>query len=175
MQPTFRLENDTSWNTNVEDAIYWGVKLVETDQEMYGRSKNARTFVVISDGQVWSGNVQRAHCGGGAARHLGRRHRRRHLERRRHSAAARRQGRGAGGLRADQVGSRSRIASRDRARGQRRVFRARHHRRRADRGARSFRTPRADRATSRSTNRSTSSTGICWPPPRAASAWGCCS
>jgi Ca-activated chloride channel family protein len=58
--PTFRLENETSWNTNVEDAIYWGVKLVETDQEMYGRSKNARTFVVISDGQVWSGNVLRA-------------------------------------------------------------------------------------------------------------------
>ena len=59
-EPTFRLENETSWNTNVEDAIYWGVKLVETDQEMYGPSKNARTFVVISDGQVWSGNVQRA-------------------------------------------------------------------------------------------------------------------
>ncbi len=59
-EPTFRLENDTSWNTNVEDAIYWGVKLVETDQEMYGPTKNARTFVVISDGQVWSGNVQRA-------------------------------------------------------------------------------------------------------------------
>ena len=58
--PTFRLENETSWNTNVEDAIYWGVKLVETDQEMYGPTKNARTFVVISDGQVWSGNVQRA-------------------------------------------------------------------------------------------------------------------
>ena len=58
--PTFRLESETSWNTNVEDAIYWGVKLVETDQEMYGPSKNARTFVVISDGQVWSGNVQRA-------------------------------------------------------------------------------------------------------------------
>jgi Ca-activated chloride channel family protein len=59
-EPTFRLENDTSWNTNVEDAIYWGVKLVDTDQEMYGSSKNARTFVVVSDGQVWSGNVQRA-------------------------------------------------------------------------------------------------------------------
>ncbi len=58
--PTFRLENETSWNTNVEDAVYWGVKLVETDQEMYGPTKNARTFVVISDGQVWSGNVQRA-------------------------------------------------------------------------------------------------------------------
>ena len=59
-EPTFRLENDTSWNTNVEDAVYWGLKLVETDQQMYGLSKNARTFVVISDGQVWSGNVERA-------------------------------------------------------------------------------------------------------------------
>lgn len=59
-EPTFRLENDTSWNTNVEDAIYWGMKLVETDQEMYGPTKNARTFVVISDGQVWSGDVQRS-------------------------------------------------------------------------------------------------------------------
>jgi Ca-activated chloride channel homolog len=59
-EPTFRLENDTSWNTNVEDAVYWGLKLVETDQQMYGQSKNARTFVVISDGQVWSGNVERA-------------------------------------------------------------------------------------------------------------------
>ncbi len=59
-EPTFRLENDTSWNTNVEDAIYWGVKLVDTDREMYGPTKNARTFVVLSDGQVWSGNVQRA-------------------------------------------------------------------------------------------------------------------
>jgi Ca-activated chloride channel homolog len=58
--PTFRLENDTSWDTNVEDAIYWGIKLVETDQQMYGLSKNARSFVVISDGQVWSGNVERA-------------------------------------------------------------------------------------------------------------------
>ncbi len=59
-EPTFRLENETSWNTNVEDAVYWGLKLVETDQQMYGPSKNARTFVVISDGQVWSGNVERA-------------------------------------------------------------------------------------------------------------------
>jgi Ca-activated chloride channel family protein len=59
-EPTFRLENDTSWNTNVEDAVYWGMKLVETDQQMYGPSKNAKTFIVISDGQVWSGNVQRA-------------------------------------------------------------------------------------------------------------------
>lgn len=59
-EPTFRLENDTSWNTNVEDAIYWGLKLVEADQQMFGATRNAKTFVVISDGQVWSGNVERA-------------------------------------------------------------------------------------------------------------------
>ena len=59
-EPTFRLENDTSWNTNVEDAVYWGLKLVETDQQMYGPTRNAKTFIVISDGQVWSGNVERA-------------------------------------------------------------------------------------------------------------------
>ena len=59
-EPTFRLENDTSWDTNVEDAIYWGIKVVETDQQMYGPSRNAKTFVIVSDGQVWSGDVQRA-------------------------------------------------------------------------------------------------------------------
>jgi Ca-activated chloride channel family protein len=59
-EPTFRLENDSSWNTNVEDAIYWGMKLVDTDREMYGTNGNAKTFVVVSDGQVWSGNVENA-------------------------------------------------------------------------------------------------------------------
>lgn len=59
-QPTFKLEDDTSWDTNVEDAIYWGMKVVDTDREMYGPSKNAKTFVIISDGQVWSGDVQHA-------------------------------------------------------------------------------------------------------------------
>jgi Ca-activated chloride channel homolog len=59
-QPTFKLEDDTTWDTNVEDAIYWGMKVVDTDRQMYGPSKNAKTFVIISDGQVWSGDVQRA-------------------------------------------------------------------------------------------------------------------
>jgi Ca-activated chloride channel family protein len=59
-QPTFKLEDDTTWDTNVEDAIYWGMKVVDTDRQMYGPSKNAKTFVIVSDGQVWSGDVQRA-------------------------------------------------------------------------------------------------------------------
>jgi Ca-activated chloride channel family protein len=59
-QPTFKLEDDTTWDTNVEDAIYWGMKVVDTDRQMYGPSRNAKTFVIVSDGQVWSGDVQRA-------------------------------------------------------------------------------------------------------------------
>lgn len=59
-QPTFKLEDDTTWDTNAEDAIYWGMKLVDTDRQMYGPGRNAKTFVIVSDGQVWSGNVQRA-------------------------------------------------------------------------------------------------------------------
>ena len=173
--PTFRLENETSWNTNVEDAIYWGVKLVETDQEMYGPSKNARTFVVISDGQVWSGNVQRAIA-----------------------AAAQRgisvdvigvgtsnggmiplprddKGRGAGGLRADSIDrSIARRSARSRAPATASISSSAPPPTSRSRRA-SFRTPRAARATSRSTRRSTSCTGICSQLRQAASRWACCS
>jgi Ca-activated chloride channel family protein len=55
----FRLEEDTTWNTDIEEGLYWGLKLVEKDEELYGKSKNARAFVVISDGQAWSGDVAR--------------------------------------------------------------------------------------------------------------------
>ena len=40
--------------------MYWGLKLVEKDEELYGKSKNARAFVVISDGQAWSGDVAKS-------------------------------------------------------------------------------------------------------------------
>src|ERR1051325_5157355 len=56
----FRLEEDTTWDTNIEEGLYWGVKLVERDEELYGKAKNARAFVVISDGQAWSGDVEKA-------------------------------------------------------------------------------------------------------------------
>jgi Ca-activated chloride channel family protein len=55
----FRLEQDTTWNTDIEEGLYWGLKLVEKDEELYGKSRNARAFVVISDGQAWSGDVSR--------------------------------------------------------------------------------------------------------------------
>jgi von Willebrand factor type A domain len=56
----FRLEEDTTWDTDIEEGVYWGLKLVEKDEELYGKSKNARAFVVISDGQAWSGDVAKA-------------------------------------------------------------------------------------------------------------------
>ena len=56
----FRLEEDTTWDTNIEEGLYWGLKLVQKDEELYGKSKNARAFVVVSDGQAWSGDVAKA-------------------------------------------------------------------------------------------------------------------
>ena len=56
----FRLEEDTTWDTDIEEGVYWGLKLVEKDQELYGKSKNPRAFVVVSDGQAWSGDVAKS-------------------------------------------------------------------------------------------------------------------
>jgi Ca-activated chloride channel family protein len=59
-EPPFRLEDDTSWDTNIELGIAWGMRLIEKDTELYGKSPNAKAFVLITDGQAWSGEVARA-------------------------------------------------------------------------------------------------------------------
>jgi Ca-activated chloride channel family protein len=59
-QPPFPLEDDPTWDTNIEEGVSWGLKLVETDEQLFGRNKNPKAFVVISDGQAWSGKVARA-------------------------------------------------------------------------------------------------------------------
>jgi Ca-activated chloride channel family protein len=56
----FRLEDDPTWNTNIEQGVFWGIRLVEKDEELLGRSANGKVFVVVSDGQAWSGEVARA-------------------------------------------------------------------------------------------------------------------
>jgi Ca-activated chloride channel family protein len=56
----FRLEDDTTWDTNIELGIAWGMRLIERDQELYGKSPNAKTFVLVTDGQAWSGEVARS-------------------------------------------------------------------------------------------------------------------
>jgi Ca-activated chloride channel family protein len=59
-EPPFRLEDDTSWDTNIELGIAWGMRLIEKDTELYGKSPNAKAFVLVTDGQAWSGEVARA-------------------------------------------------------------------------------------------------------------------
>jgi Ca-activated chloride channel homolog len=54
----FPLEDDTTWDTNIALGITWGLRIIEKDQEIRGPSKNAKLFVLISDGQAWSGTVE---------------------------------------------------------------------------------------------------------------------
>lgn len=59
-RPPFRLEDDTTWDTDLEQAVLWGLRILDKDQELHGVSANARVFVMISDGEAWSGEVARA-------------------------------------------------------------------------------------------------------------------
>jgi von Willebrand factor type A domain len=93
-EPPFRMQDDTTWDTNMERGIYWGLRLIEKDEEIAkaggvlpppgGRRpefsrpsrdlaglkpgptsagvarQNARVFVLVSDGQAWSGNVAKS-------------------------------------------------------------------------------------------------------------------
>ena len=56
----FALENAPTWDTNIEEGIRWGLRLVEKDEELFGASGNPKAFLVISDGQSWSGTVATA-------------------------------------------------------------------------------------------------------------------
>ncbi len=56
----FRLEDDPTWGTNIEEGVRWGLEMVETDEELFGKTNNPKAFLVISDGQAWSGKVARA-------------------------------------------------------------------------------------------------------------------
>jgi Ca-activated chloride channel family protein len=59
-RPPFRLADETTWDTNLELGIYWGMRLIEKDEELHGRSPNAKLFVMLSDGESWSGEVARS-------------------------------------------------------------------------------------------------------------------
>ena len=56
-QPPFRLDDAPTWNTNIEEAVLWGLRLIETNEALFGRTTNPKAFVVISDGQAWTGKV----------------------------------------------------------------------------------------------------------------------
>ena len=59
-RPPFRLEDDTTWDTNLEQGIAWGLRLIEKDRELHGPSVNGKLFVMLSDGESWSGEVARS-------------------------------------------------------------------------------------------------------------------
>lgn len=56
----FSLESDTTWDTNIEEGLAWGLKLIAADEALFGRSRNAKAFVLVTDGQTWSGEVRGA-------------------------------------------------------------------------------------------------------------------
>ena len=113
-EPPFRLEDDTTWDTNIERGIYWGLRLIDRDEEMQqgtaGRSpaprmlrgwatgplsrtwaqpgratRNPQAFVLVSDGQAWSGSVATSMALAQEARHSAVRRRRGHDRGRRDS------------------------------------------------------------------------------------------
>ncbi len=60
-EPPFRAEDDASWDTNIEMGISWGMKLLAQDERILNRkSINSKAFLLLSDGQAWSGDVERA-------------------------------------------------------------------------------------------------------------------
>ena len=59
-RPPFRLQDDTTWDTNLEQGIAWGLRLIEKDRELHGPSVNGKLFVMLSDGESWSGEVARS-------------------------------------------------------------------------------------------------------------------
>lgn len=56
----FRIEDDPTWDTNLELGVHWGLRLLERDEEINGESKNAKIFIMISDGESWSGAIGNA-------------------------------------------------------------------------------------------------------------------
>jgi Ca-activated chloride channel family protein len=44
----------------MELGVYWGLKLVDRDEQIHGKSPNAKAFVMVSDGQDWSGEVAKS-------------------------------------------------------------------------------------------------------------------
>lgn len=53
----FRLEDLPTWDTNIEEGLRWGLRLIDKDEQLFGKSRNPKAFVVITDGQSWSGSV----------------------------------------------------------------------------------------------------------------------
>jgi hypothetical protein len=53
----FALEENTSWDTNAFEGIRWGLKLVVKDEEFHGKNPNPKAFILLSDGDQYSGET----------------------------------------------------------------------------------------------------------------------
>ena len=56
----FPIEDEPTWDTNIEECVSWGLRLVDVDEKLFGKTKTPKALVVISDGQAWSGKVATA-------------------------------------------------------------------------------------------------------------------
>ena len=55
----FPIHVDTTWDTNVYEGMYWGLKILQKDLQLRGNKReNSQAFILISDGQVWSGSME---------------------------------------------------------------------------------------------------------------------
>lgn len=57
-QSPFLLKDNTTWDTDIYEGMYWGLKIIEKDLKIHGKRINSPAFILISDGQAWSGNVE---------------------------------------------------------------------------------------------------------------------
>lgn len=58
LESPLQLSDPKTWDTNIAEGIYWGVKILVRDRQLYGPSKNPQAFVLVSDGQAWSGSME---------------------------------------------------------------------------------------------------------------------
>lgn len=56
-EPPNALTEDSTWDTNVEVGIYWGLKIAAKDEQIHGKTSNPQALIVVSDGQIWTGEV----------------------------------------------------------------------------------------------------------------------
>ncbi len=59
-EPPFALEENTSWDTNAYEGIRWSLKLVAKDEEYAGTKGNPKSFILLSDGDRFSGETTAA-------------------------------------------------------------------------------------------------------------------
>ena len=53
-EPPFRINDVTTWDTNLELGVYWGLRVIERDEELHNKNMNAKLFVLVPVPEVTS-------------------------------------------------------------------------------------------------------------------------